>query len=71
MLESMASVTPQHTVISVSGSTAICRKCWVLAAIASRITFAPQVVAYWLKSLRIALTAASFNAVGAAKSGNP
>src|SRR5919201_2259318 len=71
MVDSIASVTPQQTVISVSGSTSMFRKCWVLAAMASRITFAPQVVAYWLKSARIASTAASFRSAGAAKSGKP
>src|SRR5437660_1626511 len=71
MVESIASVTPQQTVISASGSTRICRKWRVLSAIASRITFAPQVVAYWLKSWRIASTAASLSSAGAAKSGNP
>src|SRR5437588_6726966 len=71
MVDSIASVTPQQTVISVSGSTVICRKCLVLVAIASRITLAPQVVAYWLKSLRMASTAASLSSAGAAKSGKP
>jgi len=46
IVDSIASVTPQQTVISISGSTVIWRKCCVLAAIASRITLAPQVVAY-------------------------
>src|SRR3989442_10904394 len=70
-VESTASVTPQQTVISVSGSMAIPRKCLVLSAIASRIGLAPQVVAYWLKSARMASTAASLSSAGAAKSGNP
>ena len=46
MVDSIASVTPQQTVISVSGSTVIPRKWRLLSAMASRITFAPQVVAY-------------------------
>src|SRR2546425_6180843 len=38
---------------------------------ASRSRFAPQVIAYWLMSSRMARAAASFSASGAGKFGNP
>src|SRR5947199_291405 len=42
-----------------------------LRARASRSRFAPQVIAYWLMSSRMARAAASFSASGAGKFGNP
>src|SRR5688500_288351 len=68
----MPSVAPQVTVTSVSGST--CQPGYqrvVLAAIASRKSRAPQVMAYWLMSASIAAFAASFSSGGQAKSGKP
>ena len=44
--EIMASVAPQHTVISRSGSISISCVREYFAAMASRNAFAPQVIAY-------------------------
>src|SRR5690242_14195953 len=69
--EIIASVEPQQTVISRSGSTVTP---WVRAnfsTIASRRGFAPQVMAYWLSSAAMAARAASLTSAGAGKSGNP
>src|SRR5437762_12052918 len=43
----------------------------VFLAIASRKSFAPQVIAYWLTSSAIACIATRLMSSGAAKSGNP
>ena len=61
----IASVAPQVTVTWVSGS--IAQPGWnrvVLAAIASRSGFAPQVIAYWLMSAWIASAAAALSSAG-------
>ena len=57
--------------ISRSGSISIPVKRRVFAASASRKPFAPQVIAYWLMSARIARQAASLISSGHGKSGNP
>src|SRR6266480_4724826 len=65
------SVEPQVTVISVSGSISRSRYHFVFRAIASRKSFAPHVIAYWLRSFSIALIAFCLISSGAAKSGKP
>ena len=67
----MASVEPQQTVISDSGSISSPCDTLTLRAIASRRFCAPQVIAYWLMSAAIACCAARLISSGAAKSGNP
>src|SRR5437899_9603028 len=67
----MASVEPQVTVISRSGSTSSPKRARVLAAIALRKDRAPQVMAYWFTSARMARQAASLISAGAGKSGIP
>src|SRR5258708_39098775 len=67
----MPSVEPQVTVISVSGSISKPRYHLVFLAIASRKSFAPQVIAYWFTSSAIACIATRLTSSGAAKSGNP
>src|SRR5881296_4088042 len=69
--EAIASVAPQVTVISVSGFTVIPYQSAYFLASASRSRFAPQVIAYWFTSSRIARAAASFSTSGAGKLGNP
>src|SRR6266849_1518884 len=67
----MASVEPQQTVISVSGSMATaCQSC-IWRAMAARRWRLPQVIAYWLMSLPTACWAARFISSGAGKSGKP
>src|SRR5579883_610665 len=68
---SMASVAPQTTVISRSGSRSRPSAGPYFAAMASRSAGAPQVMAYWFTSARIAAQAASLIACGAGKSGKP
>src|SRR2546426_2372104 len=46
----IASVDPQQTVISVSGSTSSPCVAFIRRAMASRRFFAPQVMAYWFTS---------------------
>src|SRR2546421_5415025 len=65
----MPSVEPQVTVISASGSTSSPRYHFVFSAMASRKSFAPQVIAYWFKSSAIASCAARLISAGAGKSG--
>src|ERR1022692_110203 len=67
----MASVDPQHTVISFSGSTVIPCHIPICRAIALRRFFAPQVIAYWFTSAATACCAACLISAGAGKSGNP
>jgi len=67
----IASVEPQQTVISRSGSRRIPCVCSNFSTIASRSGFAPQVIAYWLMSSEMACRAASLISAGAAKSGKP
>src|SRR5216684_5620839 len=67
----MPSVEPQVTVISVSGSISRPRYHFVLCAIASRKSFAPQVIAYWLTSSAMACIATRLMSSGAGKSGKP
>jgi hypothetical protein len=71
MVAIIASVEPQVTVSSVSGSTSSPRYHFVFRAIASRKSRAPQVIAYWLTSSAMARRAASLTSSGAGKSGNP
>jgi hypothetical protein len=71
MAEIIPSVDPQVTVISVSGSISNPRYHFVFLAIASRKSFAPQVIAYWLTSSAIACIATRLMSSGAAKSGKP
>src|ERR1700722_16398789 len=71
MADIIASVEPQQTVISRSGSTVTP---WVrlkFAAIASRNFFVTQVKAYWLMSAAMASCAARLISAGAGKSGKP
>src|SRR5437764_4608765 len=65
------SVEPHVTVISISGSISNPRYHFVFFAIASRKSFAPQVIAYWLTSSAIACIATRLMSSGAAKSGKP
>src|SRR5690349_20009713 len=70
--EIIPSVAPLTTVIWVSGS--MIQPGWkraVLAAIASRSGFAPNVIAYWLWSALTASATAAFSSGGQAKSGKP
>src|SRR5437879_5467199 len=67
----MASVAPQVTVSSVSGSTVMPYQAAYFLASASRSRFAPQVMAYWLMSSLMAQAAASLMTAGAGKFGNP
>src|SRR5438093_11839567 len=67
----IASVAPHVTVTSVSGSTLMPYHSPYFATRASRRRFAPQVMAYWFTSSRIARAAASFRRSGAGKFGNP
>src|ERR1700733_4427686 len=67
----MASVPPQVTVTSRSGSTSMSYIRRYFSAIASRRTALPHVIAYWLMSPRMAAHAASFIGSGIAKSGKP
>src|SRR5437773_2435646 len=69
--DAIASVAPHVTVTSVSGSTVIPYQSAYFRARASRNRLAPQVMAYWLMSSRIARAAASFRGSGAEKFGNP
>src|SRR5579864_3223635 len=70
-VEIMASVEPQQTVTSFSGSTVIPCQAPIWRAMALRRFFAPQVIAYWLTSAAMASWAACLMAWGAEKSGNP
>src|SRR5208337_2052823 len=70
-VEIIASVEPQHTVISFSGSTVIPCHTPICRAIALRRFFAPQVMAYWFTSAATASCAACLISAGAGKSGNP
>src|SRR5512147_823027 len=70
-VEAMASVAPQVTVSSVSGSTVIPYQSAYFRAMASRRCLAPHVMAYWLMSAAMARAAASFRIWGAGKLGNP
>src|SRR5438045_4161486 len=67
----MASVAPQVTVTCVIGSMAMWYQSWYFAANAFRSRAAPQVMAYWLMSSRIARAAASFRTSGQGKLGKP
>src|SRR2546425_3700051 len=67
----IASVAPQVTVSSVSGSTVMPYQSAYFRASASRRRLAPQVIAYWLMSARIARAAASLMTSGAGKLGKP
>src|SRR5580658_1995106 len=67
----IASVEPQQTVISRSGSTSTPCVRANFSAIALRKDFAPQVMAYWLMSAAIASCAALLINAGAGKSGKP
>src|SRR5258705_11090244 len=67
----IASVAPQVTVTCVIGSTGRLYQSWYFAAKAFRRRAAPQVMAYWLTSSRIARAAASFRTAGAGKLGHP
>src|SRR3954469_4000433 len=69
--DAIASVAPQQTVISFSGSTSMSYHVRYLSAIASRSAGLPQVIAYWLTSPWIAAHAASFIGSGIGKSGKP
>src|SRR5260370_11335923 len=71
MADIIASVEPQQTVTSRSGSYLTPWVRWNFSTMASRRGFAPQVMAYWLMSSAMALRAASLISSGAAKSGNP
>src|SRR5580700_1469624 len=67
----MASVDPQHTTISFSGSTSIPCHTSICRAIAFRRLFAPQVMAYCFTPAAIASRAARLISAGAEKSGIP
>src|SRR5579859_6331399 len=67
----IASVAPQDTVTSDSGSTWRFHAADCLRAIAARSCGAPQVVAYWLYPSRSPRTAASRIRGSVSKSGNP
>src|SRR5439155_27241742 len=70
-VETIASVEPQQTVSSLSGSTLIPCHCCICQAMASRRFFAPQVIAYGFMSHAVACCADSLISRGAGKSGNP
>src|SRR5437762_10798107 len=65
------SVDPHVTVISVSGSISNPKYHFVFFAMASRKSFAPQVIAYWFTASAIACMATRLMSSGAAKSGKP
>src|SRR5437773_7397444 len=67
----IASVAPQETVTSLSGSTSRPHVMDCLRATALRSCGAPHVVAYWLKPSRRAVAAASTMRGSVAKSGKP
>src|SRR6266566_6960341 len=69
--DTMASVAPQVTVTCVIGSMAMWYQSSYFAANAFRSRAAPQVMAYWLTSSRIARAAASFRTSGQGKLGKP
>ena len=69
--DAIASVAPQVTVTSASGSTVMPYHSAYFRASASRSRLAPQVMAYWFTSSRIARAAASFSTSGQGKLGNP
>src|SRR5579863_2044614 len=71
MADIIASVEPQQTVISRSGSTETPCVRENFSAMASRNFFAPQVMAYWLMSAAMACCAADLISAGAGKSGKP
>src|ERR1043166_3790198 len=71
MAEIIPSVDPHVTVISASGSISNPRYQLVFFAIASRKSFAPQVIAYWFTSFAIACMATRLMSSGAGKSGKP
>src|SRR5207253_3524458 len=67
----IASVAPQVTVTCVIGSTGRPYQSWYFAANAFRSRAAPQEMAYWLTSSRIARAAESFRTSGQGKLGKP
>src|SRR5713226_5517590 len=67
----IASVEPQQTVISRSGSISTPCVRANFSAMASRSGLAPQVMAYWLMSAAMASWAARLISAGAGKSGKP
>src|SRR5258707_15709712 len=67
----IASVAPQVTVTCVIGLMARRYQSWYFAANAFRSLAAPQVMAYWLTSSRIARAAGAFRASGQGKFGEP
>src|ERR1051325_11703756 len=67
----IASVAPQVTVSSASGFTSIPYHSRYFRATASRSRLAPQVMAYWLMSARMAAAAASLSTAGGGESGHP
>src|ERR1041384_5974847 len=67
----IASVAPQVTVSSASGFTSIPYHSRYFRATASRSRLAPQVMAYWLMSARMAAAAASLSTAGAGETGDP
>src|SRR5579875_3984896 len=67
----IASVAPQVTQISRSGSTVMPYQSRYFSASACRMDGCPQVMGYWLASAAIAAAAACFTASGAGKSGQP
>src|SRR6266513_3777174 len=67
----IASVAPQVTVTCVIGLMARRYQSWYFAANAFGSRAAPQVMAYWLTSSRIARAAASFRTSGQGKLGKP
>src|SRR5579875_160495 len=67
----IASVAPQVTQTSRSGSTVMPYHRRYFFARAWRMDGCPQVIGYWLRSASIAAAAACFTAAGAAKSGEP
>src|SRR5712691_3529658 len=67
----IASVEPQVTTISVSGSSSGQPNLRYLAAMAARSLGEPHVTGYWLYPSRMARWAAAFSSSGASKSGNP
>src|SRR5262245_12088187 len=69
--DAIASVAPQVTVTSLSGSTCMSYHFRYFVAIAIRRAALPHVTAYWLMSPLIAAHAASFIGSGIGKSGKP
>src|ERR1043166_883090 len=65
----IAAVAPQVTVSSASGFTSIPYHSRYFRATASRSRLAPQVMAYWLMSARMAAAAASLSTAGAPQMG--